>query len=52
MSTKELNKLVSQSIQADTRRDLVVDIVAWVVMTIFIVAAADFFYTIATRLLI
>lgn len=51
MSAKELNKLVSRSIQADAQRDVVVDIIAWVVMAIFVVAAADFIYTIATRLL-
>jgi hypothetical protein len=52
MSAREVNELVSQSIQADNQRDFVVDVAVWVVMTVFVAAAADFVYTIATQLLI
>jgi hypothetical protein len=50
MNAREVNSLVSRSLEPAARRDVVVDVVAWVVLAVVITGVADFGYLVATQL--
>ena len=50
MNAREINGLVLRSLQPDARRDVVVDVVAWVVLVLVAAGVADFGYLVATQL--
>lgn len=50
MNARDINSLVSRSLEPAARRDTVVDIIAWIVLALVVAGVADFGYLIATQL--
>ena len=50
MNAREINSMVLRSLEPAAHRDIVVDVVAWVVLALLAAGVADFGYLMATQL--